>query len=102
MVLMRLIKDFDNEYEPGHLNLALTNLIYDLKFNNTNITSNSSQHLYNYLGKIKYSVDEDYSCFYFSILNNDFLEYLKYVSELLYLKDNDRRLDNNNIIESLN
>ena len=92
----------DNEYEPGHLNLAFTNLIYNLKFNNTNKTSDSSQHLYNYLGKIKYSVDEDYSCFFFSILNNGFLEYLKYFSELLYLKDNDKRLENNNIIKSLN
>ena len=98
----------NDEYKnkSGYLNLALTNLVYNLKYNKK---GDAYGHLYNYLGKIKYLSDEDYSCFYFSILNNGFLKYLNYFSELLYLKKEnkeknetiDERLDNNYINDSL-
>ena len=78
----------NNEYEPGYLNLALNAMISDL---NNNTTKN--EHLKNYIGKIKYSEDEDYSSFYFKILNNGFLKYLQYFPELLHLEQNDIRLE---------
>ena len=87
----------NNEYKPGYLNLALTNLIYNLKYNKE---GDAFIHLNNYLGNIKYSSDEDFSSFYFSILNNGFLKYLKYFSELLYLEDEDIRLKNDYIKNS--
>lgn len=79
----------NNEYKPGYLNLALTTLINELKFNKS---SQAFEHLNNYIGEIKYSVDEDYSCAYFTIVNNGLLEYIKYFSELLHLKEDDQRL----------
>ena len=82
----------NDEYKnkSGYLNLALTNLVYNLKYNKE---GDAYGHLYNYLGKIKYLSDEDYSCFYFSILNNGFLKYLQYFPELLHLEQNDIRLE---------
>ena len=95
----------NDEYKPGYLNFALNVLISDLKNNKT-----KKGHLSNYIGKIKYSEDEDYSSFYFNILNNGFLNYLRYFSELLYLKEEDKekneekdeRLNNNYINKLLN
>lgn len=89
----------NNEYKPGYLNLAFTTLINELKYNKS---GQAFEHLNNYIGEIKYSVDEDYSCSYFQILNNGLLEYLKYFGELLYLKENDQRFNNSYINLSSN
>ena len=64
------LNNLNKEYKPGYLNLALTSLIYDSKFNKNGA---AFEHLNNYLGNIKYSSDQDYSSFYFSILNDGFL-----------------------------
>ena len=96
----------NNKSTPGYLNLALNAMLYDLQ-NNTKTddldkTRNAFKQLKDYLGKIHYSVDEDYSSFYFSILNNGFLKYLKYFEKLLHLEQNDKRFEQSNIRESLN
>ena len=71
-------------------------MISDLNNNKT-----KNEHLKNQLGKIKYSEDEDYSSFYFKILNNGFLKYLQYFPELLHLEQNDIRLEKSNISKAL-
>ena len=88
----------DNKYKPGYLHLALLCLINKLKFGKSEI----NYKLKNYLGEIYYSIDNDYSSFYFTILNNGFRDYLRYFSELTYLKENDERINSNFINSTLN
>ena len=64
----------DNEYKPGFLNLALLSLINNL----TNDKNEIRYKLKNYMGTLDYSLDEYYSTFSFTILNNGFFDYLKY------------------------
>ena len=80
----------NNNYKPGYLNLAVLSLIDKIK---NRKTENAYKQLRNYIGELDYSVDEEYSTFYFTILNNGFKSYLKYFGELSYLKDQDERLD---------
>ena len=88
----------DNEYKPGFLNLALLSLINNL----TNDKNEIRYKLKNYMGTLDYSLDEYYSTFSFTILNNGFFDYLKYFAQLSYLNENDIRLGNENINSSLN
>ena len=60
-----------------------------------NKSRNAFKHLKDYLGKIKYSIEEDYSSFYFSILNDSFLKYLKYFAKLTHLEQNEKRIEKN-------
>ena len=87
----------NNNYKQGYLNLAVLSLIDKIK---NGKTEKAYKQLRNYLGKLDYSVDQEYSTFYFTILNNGFKKYLKYFGELSYLKEQDERL-NNDYIKSI-
>ena len=75
----------DTRFEPGHLRLAFSSLI-------SNDTS-KSEILIKYMGNFHYVVEEFYSSFYFNILGEGFLDYLKDFSKLTYLEKNDQRFN---------
>ena len=79
----------DPQYEYGDLEIALNSIL-----NKTNI-SNTTPDLADYLGKFEINVDEYYSFFSFSILNDGFFKFLKTFQKLSY-KDKDY---NNDIIQ---
>ena len=76
----------DSQYEYGDLKIALNSIV-----NKTNI-SNTTPDLADYLGNFEINVDEYYSFFSFSILNDGFFKFLKTFQKLSY-KDNDYNKD---------
>ena len=75
----------DTRFEPGFLRLAFISLI-------SKDTSNS-EILSKYMGNFNYIVEEFYSSFYFNILGEGFLDYLKDFSKLTYLDNDDERFN---------
>ena len=71
----------NNTFDPGFLKLAFLVLISD--------NVNNSKPFINYIGEFKYEIEKYYSSFYFKILGGGFQEYLKNLSTLTYLKDDE-------------
>ena len=71
----------NNTFDPGLLKLAFLLLISD--------NVNNSKPFINYVGEFNWEVEKYYSSFYFEILGGGFQEYLKNLSTLTYLKDDE-------------